>query len=190
MPAYHSSFINDTDFQQVCGFAILPLKTRFKGPSQIINEPTLDIIDESIELFRANCFFRNFEIKGPADRTLIYGILFISDCLNKLSRTNCTKNDAIKLLNIFSLENFTIPGDSGFPFNSLYASPSNEFESGLYYTYSLFIITLLDFLRQYLSQFRQELALRLIDRVYIDSDRPNKWWLCFSKRKFMNKTLS
>ncbi|KAG5519030.1 hypothetical protein PMAC_002561 [Pneumocystis sp. 'macacae'] len=176
MPAYHSSFINGTEFQQVCGFAILPLKTKFKGPSQIINESDLDIIDESIELFRANCFFRNFEIKGPADRTLIYGILFISDCLNKLSRTTCTKNEAIRLLNIFSLENFTIPGDLGFPFNSLYAAPSNESES--------------DFLRQYLAQFRQELALRLIDRVYIDSDKPNKWWLCFSKRKFMNKTLS
>lgn len=28
----------------------------------------MDIIDEAIDLFRANSLFRNFEIKGPADR--------------------------------------------------------------------------------------------------------------------------
>ena len=28
----------------------------------------MDILDESIDLFRANSLFRNFEIKGPADR--------------------------------------------------------------------------------------------------------------------------
>ncbi|EMR09264.1 hypothetical protein PNEG_02598 [Pneumocystis murina B123] len=177
MPAYHSSFINNTEFQ-IAGFAILPLKTKFRGPSQIVNDLSVqDIVDECIELFRANCFFKNFEIKGSADRTLIYGILFISDCLNKLSRANCTKNDSIKLLNTFALENFTIPGDAGFPFNSLYPAPSNQSD--------------LDFLRQYIAQFRQELALRLINHVYANSDnKPNKWWLCFSKRKFMNKTLS
>ncbi|KAG4304249.1 hypothetical protein PORY_002430, partial [Pneumocystis oryctolagi] len=178
--AYHSSFINDTELQQIGGFAILPLKTKFKGPSQIstVSDSSLDIIDESIELFRANCFFRNFEIKGPADRTLIYGILFISDCLNKLYRAYCTKSDAVKLLNAFALESFAIPGDPKFPFNSLYTAPLNDSES--------------DFLKQYITQFRQELALRLVDRVYLDSndEKPNKWWLCFSKRKFMNKTLT
>jgi ARP2/3 complex ARPC3 (21 kDa) subunit len=43
-----------------------------------------DILDETLSLFRANTFFRNFEIKGPADRLLIYGILFISECLSKV----------------------------------------------------------------------------------------------------------
>lgn len=37
-----------------------------------------------LSLFRANTFFRNFEIKGPADRLLIYGILFLSECLGKV----------------------------------------------------------------------------------------------------------
>jgi hypothetical protein len=37
-----------------------------------------------LSLFRANTFFRNFEIKGPADRLLIYGILFVSECLGKI----------------------------------------------------------------------------------------------------------
>jgi hypothetical protein len=37
-----------------------------------------------LALFRANTFFRNFEIKGPADRVLIYGILFTQEVLGKV----------------------------------------------------------------------------------------------------------
>ena len=37
-----------------------------------------------LSLFRANTFFRNFEIQGPADRLLIYGILWVSECLGKI----------------------------------------------------------------------------------------------------------
>ena len=46
-------------------------------------------------------------------------------------------------------------------------------------------------LRQYLSQVRQELAQRLLARVYDDEteDKPSKWWLSFTKRKFMGKGL-
>jgi len=44
-----------------------------------------DIIAESLDLFRANALFRNFEIQGPADRLLIYIILFIGDCLTKIA---------------------------------------------------------------------------------------------------------
>lgn len=37
-------------------------------------------------------------------------------------------------------------------------------------------------LRAYLTQARQELALRLIEKIYIDG-KPSKWWLAFTKRK-------
>ena len=44
-------------------------------------------------------------------------------------------------------------------------------------------------LRRYLAQVRQELATRLLARVYEDGDKPSKWWLSFTKRKFMGKSL-
>lgn len=155
-------------------FAVLPIKTHFKGPSLPLMEG-YDIIDETLDLFRANTFFKNFEIKGASDRTLIYGILFVSQCLNSLS-SNVTQNEAIKNLTNLSLEDFAIPGDVGFPLNSLYLPPSNRNDSL--------------FLRQYLSQFRQELASRLITRLYQnDSSKPSKFWLAFGKKKFMNKSL-
>jgi actin related protein 2/3 complex subunit 3 len=50
---------------------------------------------------------------------------------------------------------------------------------------------LVDLLRQYLSQFRQELATRLVGKVYADNPAvPSKWWISFRKRLFMNKSLS
>ena len=99
------------------------------APSRCSN--VLDIIEECLTLFRANCLFRNFEIKGPADRTLIYGILFISDCLNKLgSRPSQNQQEATKTLNALALENFNIPGEPGFPLNPLYAPPANRNDAG------------------------------------------------------------
>lgn len=55
-----------------------------------------DPVDEILALFRANTFFRNFEIKGPADRVLIYGILFVSQALSVI-KPSMSKRDAEKV---------------------------------------------------------------------------------------------
>lgn len=91
-----------------------------------------DIIDETLDLFRANSLFRNFEIKGPADRLLIVLILFISDCLAKLGNAKAipTQIEASKSLNTLSVDNFPIPGDANFPLNAHYAAAANRSDSG------------------------------------------------------------
>ena len=43
-----------------------------------------DIIDEALYYFKANVFFRTYEIRSEADRVLIYLTLYITDCLKKL----------------------------------------------------------------------------------------------------------
>lgn len=44
--------------------ALLPLKTKYRGPAPILNdEDTNDIIDEALYYFKANVFFRTYEIK-------------------------------------------------------------------------------------------------------------------------------
>jgi actin related protein 2/3 complex subunit 3 len=79
-------------------FPLLPLRTRVRGPAYTLpldaslpasqspepDSESYDALDEVLSLFRANTFFRNFEIQGPADRLLIYGILFVSECLGKV----------------------------------------------------------------------------------------------------------
>ncbi|KAG0337997.1 subunit of the Arp2/3 complex [Podila humilis] len=173
MPAYHSAFNEVTDLRAAGGIALLPIKTRVRGPAPIADSNEEDIIDEALNLFRANVLFRNFEIKGDADRLLIYLILYITECLNKLTR-NPSQREAEKLLSTLAVNNFAIPGDATFPLNALYPAPANKMDA--------------DNLKQYLSQVRQEMAVRLPNRIYED-DKPGKWWMCFHKRKFMNKSL-
>ena len=170
-------------------FPLLPLRTKTRGPAYTLPAlpPTLnpldvdpdsesyDCLDEILSLFRANAFFRNFEIKGPADRMLIYGILYISDCLTKV-KLNMDSRAAEKALINGALEQFSIPGEPGFPLNQAYEAPRDRNEA--------------EQLRSYLSQVRQELAIRLHQRLYADgSSGPSKWWLSFTKRKFMGKSL-
>ena len=45
-----------------------------------------DIIDETLNFFKANVFFKNFEINGNADRLLIYLTLYTTDCIVKLQK--------------------------------------------------------------------------------------------------------
>jgi len=150
-----------------------------------------DIIDEALSLFRANCFFRNFEIKGPADRTLIYAIFLVADFLPKILKCN-TANEAYKILNAHALGNFAIPGDAGFPLNGMYDKPKDKNEIGKKEVYCPRICAYLsgipETMKNYFSQLRQEMATRLPDRVMVDG-KVSKWWACFSKRKFMNKSL-
>nr|ACI68318.1 Actin-related protein 2/3 complex subunit 3 [Salmo salar] len=84
MPAYHSGLM-DGDTKMVGNMAMLPLKTQFKGPAAKETKDS-DIIDEAIYYFKANVFFKNYEIKNEADRTLIYVTLYISECLKKLQK--------------------------------------------------------------------------------------------------------
>ena len=173
MPVYHSN-LNEINVKQCCNLALLPLKTKFKGPSPPGQPDQEDIVDEAISFFKANVLFRNFEVKGPADRVLIYLTLYISACLQKV--TNLSKSDAEKALYNLAIENFAIPGDRNFALGGIVTNPANRGET--------------DLIRQYLTQLRQECGLRLLSKVYAkDQTKPDKWWMCFQKRKFLNKNL-
>lgn len=59
--AYHSSFL---EYQQIIGnTAVLPFKTQFRGPAPTQVNQESDIIDEALYYFKANVFFRTYEIK-------------------------------------------------------------------------------------------------------------------------------
>merc|ERR1711976_1076495 len=155
--------------------ALLPLRSQYKGPAPK-ETGDYDIIDEAIYYFKANIFFRNYEIKSEADRTLIYITLYISECLKKLQKCGA-RSQADKEMYTLGISNFPIPGENGFPLNAMYAKPANRGED--------------DTMRAYLQQLRQETGVRLLDKVFADeSGKPSKWWMCFAKRKFMDKSLS
>lgn len=192
MPAYNSIFNSPSLSSPTIGsIPLLPLRTRTRGPAYVLPLPaaplgpaespdpdseSYDILDEVLALFRANTFFRNFEIQGPADKLLMYGIWFVSEALGKIKPTAEMKTAQKDVLNLSLDANFALPGDPGWPLNQMYEPPRNRQDA--------------EQLRQYLSQVRQELASRLLARVYDqDESHPSKWWLSFTKRKFMGKSL-
>lgn len=122
---------------------------------------TADIVDEALQYFKANILFRNFAVKGDADRLLIYATLYISACLNKVLKKNL--KDATAQVTGMGLENnFAMPGDAKFPLGGLVTKPASTQEA--------------DQLRQYLAQMRQEIGIRFLEKVYArDQSQPDKW---------------
>uniref|UniRef100_A0A8C7XEY9 Actin-related protein 2/3 complex subunit 3 n=1 Tax=Oryzias sinensis TaxID=183150 RepID=A0A8C7XEY9_9TELE len=164
--AYHSNLM-EPNTRMIGNMALLPIKTQFKGPARGDGVES-DIIDEAIYYFKANVFFKNYEIKF--------------DALGKKAFIFCTlqcssRGQGEKEMYTLGITNFPIPGEPGFPLNAMYAKPASKTDE--------------ETMRAYLQQIRQETGLRLCDRVFDpQTDKPSKWWVCFVKRQFMNKSLS
>lgn len=108
MPAYHSSFGSGT--QIVGNMALLPIKTTNRGPAPCLPpSDTADIIDEALYYFKANVFFRTYEIKSESDRVLIYLTLYVTECLKKLQKCS-NKNQGLQEMYSLAIARFDIPG--------------------------------------------------------------------------------
>merc|ERR1712224_718714 len=118
---YHSDW-NKDDVQTVCGMGMCPIKTKFKGPSpQLTDASRPDIIDEALRFFKANVLFRNFEVLGPADKTLIYLTMFISEALQKLG--GCDLDSAKREMYTLSITDFWVPGHANWPLAGFTSKP-------------------------------------------------------------------
>ncbi|XP_073043253.1 actin-related protein 2/3 complex subunit 3-like isoform X2 [Primulina eburnea] len=168
---YHSSFLDDEETTKACGCPLLPLKSHIKGPAPVSELDSTDIVDEAITFFRANVFFRNFEIKSSADKLLIYLTFYVNIALKRLEGCR-TLAEGTKAIISLGLETVPVPGEPGFPFPGLFTHPQSRQEAELF--------------RIYLKQIREETSGRLLSVAYRPNGTPNKWWLAFAKRKFMN----
>ncbi|XP_015581840.2 actin-related protein 2/3 complex subunit 3 [Ricinus communis] len=168
---YHSSFVDEEGVKKACGCPLLPLKSHIKGPAPVSDQGRTDIVDEAITFFRANVFFRNFDIKSPADKLLIYLTFYINVALKRLEGCRTLAEGTKAIINL-GLEKVPVPGESGFPFPGLFVNPESQKEAELF--------------RNYLKQIREETSGRLLSVAYRPNGTPNKWWLAFAKRKFMN----
>ncbi|UYV79329.1 ARPC3 [Cordylochernes scorpioides] len=163
MTSYHSQFVKPPSV--ICSMAYLPINKGFSATE-------MDIIDEALYYYKANVFLRNYEIRSEADRVLIYLILYITECLKRLQKC-VSKKQGLQELFALALSRFDIPGDPGFPLNAIYGKPTTPQEA--------------DALRDYLYQLRQECGVRLCEKVFEpDTDKPSKWWICFSRGSLWN----
>merc|ERR550525_87528 len=116
MPPLHSRH-NGAKAPSVCGCALLPLRTRFRGPAAAppagAEGDFEDIVDEALKGFRWNIFFRNFEVQGDADRVLVYLTLWIQKCLAVASQASGAQ-DATRQLDAMAGDDLPGPGDDSF----------------------------------------------------------------------------
>lgn len=123
--------------------------------------------------------FSTYQPEEKADLVLIYSILYIQQCLKKLTKCE-NKEKAHQDLYAHALKRFALPGDADFPLNSFYEKPksSKEYEE----------------LKKYVTQLRQEIGNRLIEKVFDEiaspDGKPSKWWICFARKKFLKLELS
>ncbi|KAK9805121.1 hypothetical protein WJX72_000253 [[Myrmecia] bisecta] len=171
---YHSAL--GADCRVVCGCAILPVSGRARGPAPLQTSEEPDIVEEAINLCRANILFRTFDVQSPADKLLIYLTLFINLCLKRLSESKASPQQAEKQLFSLAHDEFSLPGEPGFVLGGLMSAPANKAEE--------------DLVRGYLRQCREEAGRRLIKRCYRADGTPDKFWMAFGNRRFLNKTLT
>ncbi|CBJ28205.1 conserved unknown protein [Ectocarpus siliculosus] len=128
VPAYHSKQ-TDENAQVCCGCAILPLSTTVRGPAPLAQPGREDIVEEALYYFRANVLFRNYQIEGSADRTLIYLTFFIQQCLKELEK-HPGKKEASRALTNLAMQNFAAPGQAGWHLGTLFPGGTSAQETG------------------------------------------------------------
>ncbi|KAF7806450.1 monogalactosyldiacylglycerol synthase 2, chloroplastic-like [Senna tora] len=131
---HHSSFVDEEGVDKACGCPLLPLKSHIKGPAPTSDQDRTDIVDEAITFFRANVFFRNFDIKSPADKLLIYLTFYINVALKRLEGCRTLAEGTKAIINL-GLENVPVPGETGFPFPGLFPLPQSKKEAVLTFTW-------------------------------------------------------
>lgn len=117
---------------RVCYIFYLSSSQHIEVPLQISNLLRTgedDIIDDVLNFFRANVLFRNFEIRGGADRTLIYLTLFTVMCLVKAEKIE-DKAAALREFKQVAIKPFPIPGEAAFPLPGVCPPPTDKNEAG------------------------------------------------------------
>ena len=151
MPVNHSSF-TEWAGPVSCGAALLPLKTKVKGPAAPCPSDQPDIIDESLQFFRANVLFRNFQPQSPADLSLAYLTVYVGELLRAFSKCK-SKEEAKKQMTAVSMStSFAIPGDKQFVLPGFFQQPATRQEGEAF--------------RNYFRQAREETAIRLVELAY------------------------
>ncbi|OCT76459.1 hypothetical protein XELAEV_18031660mg [Xenopus laevis] len=119
-----------------------------------------DIIYEVIYYFKANFFL---EIKNEADRILIYITLYISECLkNKTAQIRPSLLKKLQKCNSKGQgeKEMYTLGITNFPIPGEPGFPLNA------------------------------MYVKPSNKQEDKCDKPSKWWICFVKKQFMNKSLS
>ena len=158
----------------ICGLPILKIRDTTKAKE---TTPEFDIVDEALYHFRTNIFMRDFPARTGADKLIIYLTFYGMKCLKFMGKNKTDLKKCQLELDGYNLKPFPIPGDSSFIISSYVGSevPSDAEKRQL---------------TDYFKKLRTEMGNRLLRIVFADQQQADKWWICFSGRKFLNKDMT
>ena len=169
---------NADDLTIVCGVPLLPLATGSctEGPCTVLRSSAefKDIVGEALEIFRFTILLKNrFDIHSPADKVLVYLILWIQKLIRAACKSPVSSRDELaNVLKIASKEETCVPGDANFPLNMLFAPAMNAKERTL--------------CARYLEHLRLETARRLVFKLWDEESKTlSKWWTQYLEVNWM-----
>lgn len=74
LQAYHCSI--PPSGSCVGNLALLPLRTKHRGPAPLMVGDGLDVVDEALQYFKANVFFRTYEVKVMILHTVNLSLMY------------------------------------------------------------------------------------------------------------------
>ena len=169
--SYHSNFVGQ-ESEIAYGIPLLPItpKTEFNADTS-----THDIVDEAIHLYRANILFKNYKIKGPADRILIYLTCFIQKSLEQMQRFK-TEEQQRRVIGMIVADPGAIDiTNATFFMNKLGLLQANGAQAKK--------------CKDYLKKLIEETSTRLQELLYREGegDMNRKYWMGMSKRPFLGQ---
>ena len=173
MESYHSKF-NSTEADLACNIPLLPVQTK----DAYSNDTSAhDIVDEAIALFRANIFFKNYKVEGPADRTLVFLTCFIQKMLEQMARFP-EQEKAARVVGLIMAEPSILDVQS-----------ANHFMNKLGLLKVNPTISEKQKCAEYLKTLMRECSKRLLEYLYRpeEGEMNRKFWLGFGKKTFLGQ---
>ena len=157
--------------------AVLPISAKDSYNS---DTSTHDIVDEAIALFRANILFKNFKVKGSADKSVIFLTCFIQKCMEQMARFKDQDRATNVVGQIVNDPKAVEVGMETFFMNKLgllnIKAPVAEKRK----------------LGDYLKKLMQECAKRLLEYLFRagEGDLNRKYWVGMGKRPFLGQKFT
>ena len=171
---YHSKF-NGESATEACGIPLLPVTE--KDSYNNADTASHDIVDEAIHLFRARILFKNYKIKGGADKVIIYLTCFMQKLFEQMVRYPA-KDAATAIANQICNDAAAINvGESSFFMNKLGLLSANS------------PVAEKRQCSEYLKKLMKECSKRLLEYLFREGegDMNRKFWVGLGKRPFLGQ---
>ena len=139
---------------------------------------TEDIVDEALYYYKMNMLCRTFNMKGAADRTILFLTHYIHTAIKRI--VGLKPKEAKAVIVAMQTEYSVMPLDKGFPFSVFFTIGGATLEAVTEEERERF--------SEYSKQLRYECGMRLLEKMFAfpeEDGTASKFWTVFAKHKLL-----